>query len=318
MLTFFTTAKPFEGHSGVIQRNALRSWKLLHPDVEVIVFGDEPGVAEVCAEYGLRHEPHVERHESGLKYVNYMFERAQKIARHDFLCYSNCDIIFTNDFLRAFERVALWKRPFLLAGQRWDISLTEPWNFGAPAWDQRLMELVERSGSQRPPYWIDYFLFSRGVFADIPPLVIGRVGWDQWLIWKARSVKTAVVNASAVVRAAHQNHDYSYHPAGARGVWCDEQAARNRELGGGHWHLYTLEDATHTLTQDGIRYNWFHRWPPLRRRMRPWFIHIWFWILGLTRPLRHRLGLRKGARSQGAGAARIGHGTRRPVSKSET
>jgi hypothetical protein len=34
MLTFFTTAKPFRGHSGVIQRNALKSWTLLHPDVE--------------------------------------------------------------------------------------------------------------------------------------------------------------------------------------------------------------------------------------------------------------------------------------------
>lgn len=36
---FFTTAKPFVGHNGVIQRNALRSWTLLHPGVEVILFG---------------------------------------------------------------------------------------------------------------------------------------------------------------------------------------------------------------------------------------------------------------------------------------
>jgi hypothetical protein len=31
MLTFFTTAKPFRGHHGIIQRNALKSWTLLHP-----------------------------------------------------------------------------------------------------------------------------------------------------------------------------------------------------------------------------------------------------------------------------------------------
>jgi hypothetical protein len=93
MLTFFSTAKAFEGHSGIIQRNALKSWKLLDPEVEVILFGDEPGVAEVCREMGLRHEPHVERHESGMKYLDYMFKRAQEIARHPYLCYSNCDII---------------------------------------------------------------------------------------------------------------------------------------------------------------------------------------------------------------------------------
>jgi hypothetical protein len=58
MLTLFTTAKAFEGHHGVIQRNALKSWKLLHPDVEVILFGDDRGAAEVCAELALRFEPH--------------------------------------------------------------------------------------------------------------------------------------------------------------------------------------------------------------------------------------------------------------------
>jgi hypothetical protein len=43
MLTIFSTPKPFHGHSGIIQRNALKSWTLLHPDVEVILFGIEDG-----------------------------------------------------------------------------------------------------------------------------------------------------------------------------------------------------------------------------------------------------------------------------------
>ena len=46
MLTFFTTAKPFVGHSGVIQRNALKSWTLMHPFAEVILFGNETGGAD--------------------------------------------------------------------------------------------------------------------------------------------------------------------------------------------------------------------------------------------------------------------------------
>src|SRR5262249_19151083 len=58
--TFFATAKPFEGHSGIIQRNALKSWMLLHPNVEVILFGDDKGAAEIAAELGLRHVPFVE------------------------------------------------------------------------------------------------------------------------------------------------------------------------------------------------------------------------------------------------------------------
>lgn len=50
MLTLFTKAKPFTGRSAVIQRNALQSWRLLHPDLEVILFGDDAGAAKVCRE----------------------------------------------------------------------------------------------------------------------------------------------------------------------------------------------------------------------------------------------------------------------------
>jgi hypothetical protein len=55
MLTLFTTAKPFEGHSGVIQRNALKSWKLLHPDIEIILFGDD--AAHILRERGEATNP---------------------------------------------------------------------------------------------------------------------------------------------------------------------------------------------------------------------------------------------------------------------
>jgi len=52
MLTIFSTPKPFLGHIDVIQRNALQSWKRLHPDVEIILFGDDNGAAEVCRDRG--------------------------------------------------------------------------------------------------------------------------------------------------------------------------------------------------------------------------------------------------------------------------
>jgi FkbM family methyltransferase len=61
MLTLFTTAKPFRGHSGIIQRNALKSWTRLHPDIDIILFGDDEGATEVrrlsdvARELNLRH-----------------------------------------------------------------------------------------------------------------------------------------------------------------------------------------------------------------------------------------------------------------------
>ena len=80
MLSLFTTAKPFRGHSGIIQCNALKSWTLLDPDIEIILFGDDEGAAEVCAEYGLGHEPHLERHERGVKRVKRLIIEVRRLS----------------------------------------------------------------------------------------------------------------------------------------------------------------------------------------------------------------------------------------------
>lgn len=93
MLTIFATPKPFRGHEGVIQRNAIGSWVPLHPECEVLLFGDEPGAAEIAQELGVRHVPGVRRSEFGTKRLDHIFARAQEMARHDILCHANCDII---------------------------------------------------------------------------------------------------------------------------------------------------------------------------------------------------------------------------------
>src|SRR5690606_5406703 len=55
VLTIFTIPKPFEGHIDVIQRNALESWCRLDAQVEVILCGDDPGVAEAAQDLGMKH-----------------------------------------------------------------------------------------------------------------------------------------------------------------------------------------------------------------------------------------------------------------------
>ena len=78
MLTVFSTPKPFAGHIDVIQRNAILSWQRLHPDIEVILVGDDAGAAEVCAELGIRHIPQVERNKYGTKYLASIYDRCRK------------------------------------------------------------------------------------------------------------------------------------------------------------------------------------------------------------------------------------------------
>ncbi len=269
MLTFFTTAKPFRGYIATIQRNALKSWTLLHPEVEVIVFGDDEGCAEVCAELGLRHEPQVERNEFGAIRLDDIFSRAQTLARRPALCYVNCDIVLTRDFRSAVERLFRWGSRFLMVGRRWDLEITEPLDFSQQGWGELLVRKTRAEGAQGTYRSIDYFLFSKGLYTGIPPLVIGRLWWDQWLVWKARDAGAPVVDASEVVCAVHQSHDYSHHPEGKEGIWTGEEARCNFELAGGVNHLRTIQDANFRLGPSGIRRNLFYWLAPALRRWRP-------------------------------------------------
>src|SRR5216683_4069967 len=199
MLTLFTTAKPFQGHTGLIQRNALKSWKQLDPDVEIILFGDDDGAAETCRELGLLHEAEVLRSASGTKRLDFVFGRAQKIARHDLLCYSNCDIIYTGEFTSAMKRIREWREKFLMVGRRWDTDIAEAIDFSRPEWDREIVQRARSEGYQRFYHNIDYFAFMRGEYSEIPPLVIGRVGWDHWVVGNAYARGTAIVDVSQVV-----------------------------------------------------------------------------------------------------------------------
>lgn len=301
MLTLCSTGKPFLGHIGVIQRNALKSWTLLHSDVEIILFGDDEGAADVCAEYGLRHERHVQRNDHGSKRLDYMLDLAQEIAKHDVVCYVNCDIILMKDFCCALEQVMAAHPQFLMVGRRWDTEVKEAIDFCDARWSEELSQRALTANQQRDYWWIDYFAFSRGLYhGKVPPLVIGRVFWDNWLIWRAITMGVSVADASAVVRAIHQNHDYSYHPLGKKGVFGDKQAQRNFEYAGGLNHLRVIADATEVLTPEGLKPNRKRHWVALKRFLREVrrFVRyslwnpVWFSFLDVTRPVRHVLGLR--------------------------
>lgn len=255
MLSLFALPKGFQGHTAVIQRNALRSWSQLQPEVEVVLFGDDPGVAEAAREFGLRLFPEIARNDFGTPLVSDLFQRAQKVCRHPFLCYANADIIFGEDLPAAVSLVAGWRRTFLLAGQRWNLDLREPLDF-SPGWQERLRARVRSEGEAQGPWWIDYFVFPRGTWTDMPPFAIGRPTWDNWLIYDARRRRIPVVDASAAITAVHQSHDYAHVPQATGDHWLGPEADRNFLLAGGRNCAFTLLDATHRLTDKGVRRSW--------------------------------------------------------------
>src|SRR5579862_9827844 len=157
MITFFSTPKPFRGHIGIIQRNAIQSWKLAHPDAEVILFGNEDGAAEAARDLGARHEPEVDRNALGTPLLSSLFEHADRLARHDRLCFLNADILLTDDFLAAATRLSHMISRSLMVGRRCDVDITGPLNFSALDWGGQLRAMARAHGKMRPPQWIDFF-----------------------------------------------------------------------------------------------------------------------------------------------------------------
>jgi hypothetical protein len=250
-VTLIAIPKPFRGHVGVIQRNAIKSWAMLRPACEIILLGDDDGTSEMARQCGARHLPEVARNEFGTPLLDSAFAAAERAATNDLLCYVNADIILMSDFIAAVTRLATQIQRFLMVGKRWDVAIDRPWNFDQQGWEERLRSHVSSHGTFHDPYGPDYFVFSRGLWQALPPFAIGRFFWDYWLIFRARSLGVPVVDATDCVMAIHQTHDYSHSPAGAAGVWGPE-AQRNVVLAGGPEHFFTVGDATHILTRRGL------------------------------------------------------------------
>jgi hypothetical protein len=293
MITFFATPKPFRGHIGVIQRNAIQSWKLTHPDAEVILFGNEEGAAEVAARLEARHEPEVDRNSHGTPLLSSLFERADRLAKHGWLCFLNADILLTEDFLVASARLAQLRERSLMVGRRCDVDIKEPLDFSKADWRESVRSLARERGRLRPPQWIDYFVFPRDLLhAQVPDFAVGRPGYDNWLLWKVRSMGIPVVDATEVVLAIHQNHDYSHHQGGEDTFWHGAEAQQNFSLLG-KGQFATLDNATHRLTPDVLRPNYYH-WVALAKRKTTNARNAaWLGMLDLTQPLRRWLGMRR-------------------------
>ena len=250
LITLFSAPKPFtDPHIATIQRNAIKSWTLL-PEVEVILLGEETGLAEASHELGIKHISTVDRNANGVPLISSMIQFARENSNSPLLCIVNADMILMPDFVKAAKQVMKLKDKFVLLSQRWDLDITEPVDF-TEGWPDRLSAMVHRQGSLHRPAGSDFFLFPKSCYQDIPKFAIGRAGWDNWMIYKARKENWPVIDCTPSVIIVHQNHDYSHLPGG-RPHYEHPDTNENVRLAGGQAAVrYTILDSTHQLLEDG-------------------------------------------------------------------
>jgi len=262
LVTFFTAPKPFtDSHINIIQRNAIQSWKNLGEQGDIFLIGNDEGIAQAAKDLNVQHFPKVQCNDQGTPLISSMLQIARENSRSPYLCIINTDILVLPEILDMLKVVAGKMDQFLLVGQRWDVSITE-----LLPQDGSLLtvvrEKIQTIGRRHPPMGSDYFLFPRTCFTKIPDFAIGRAGWDNWMIYKARLEGWKVIDGSLAIPIVHQDHDYSHFKDG-KPHYRQPETKVNVQLAGGAHTVFTLHDAQRKIVNGQvkqIRLTWKRFW----------------------------------------------------------
>lgn len=251
MITFLSSPKPFIGLAQENQVRAIRSWLAVAPDVEVILYGDSEGAHEVCAELGVRHITDVQTTELGIPYFNSIIEHARWNAKYDIQVYLNCDILLTASFFESIKIIPF--QQFLMIGQRIDLGEGVTVD---PSSDMLVSQLADLAYQCKillhGPSGIDYFAFKRGMWDGLPPVVIGRAGYDGALLAYCMRNRVPLIDATLKVLALHQWHDYGHTSNGRKEVWWGKDAMQNRRLSGTMHSAPLVSDAQWEIHDDHL------------------------------------------------------------------
>jgi hypothetical protein len=130
-------------------------------------------------------------------------------------------------------------------------------------WQTHLQSMVHGQGQLHRPAGSDFFLFPKSCYADVPDFAIGRAGWDNWMIYKARQEKWPVIDCTPSIMIVHQNHDYRHLPGGRPHYEHPETNENIRLAGGPAAVRYTILDATHRLVNGELArpaFSWGRFW----------------------------------------------------------
>ncbi len=239
MITLFTIPRDFAGIFKIIQLNAIKSWREL--GVEVIVFGNAKGAAEICKQLELHYVPDVKINHYGTPLISDAFRRIDKLTTADTLGYINCDIILLPDFLAAHKKVFLNK--FLLVGQRRSLIVNKQ-VVGQMSWQVEIAHQLEKQRSRPRLGSSDYFVYPRSVvFPQMPPFAVGKLYWDKWLYYTAKKMSLPIVDATNSITAIHQQHYLKKDEHGYGEEYLGRQAAVNKSCMPLLAEVFTIFDA---------------------------------------------------------------------------
>ncbi len=222
------------------------------PDAQILLFGDDDGIEDAAEELGTELISIESKTEYNTPFLDSAFRIAHDRAEFDLICYINTDIILLQDFFQSVNLIH-YKR-FLMIGCRYDIDLNRE------VFIDRTTEKFFRNHAFRRwesdnSYGSDFFLFTKSSgFREILNFIVGRPGWDNWIIFRGRMLRIPVIDVSESVFCVHQNHDYQHVPERTGEKWEGVEGDHNLNLLLKGQRM-SLIDASHKMKDGKIRLN---------------------------------------------------------------
>jgi len=239
MIAIFTSPRPFLGEFNRIQCNAILSWLALK-EVKIYIFDDEEKTSKkICKQYGVEYIADVQKNKYGTPLMGDCLEKIRKKSRASIVAHVSTDIILTHDFVDTIKKVdeLFVSRSYYMVGQRIDIC--DQLDLADSPLDKFNVQNLKKKGQLHSPTAMDYFIFPDQFKIKMPSFVIGRPGWDSWLIAYCKKNKIPVVDASNAITAFHQQHSYPSKKLSFFAKECDY----NFQLAGGDANLMNIRES---------------------------------------------------------------------------
>lgn len=191
--------------------NAIGNWLQL-PGINVILFGATSacefvrshvvnGGNALCLPVPCVHP------EFDIPTYDCLYETAFNLSTTEYTMYSNSDMLYFDDIIKAVEFVGSHHEDFLMVGQRLDIFYPHVIPANEPGAYEKFRNYAMPRAKLHGVHGLDYFLYRTSKPPKMRPFLVGRVLWDNWLLANAiKSRETAAIDATQAVTAIHLNH----------------------------------------------------------------------------------------------------------------
>jgi len=211
MITIFAVPKAFDVHFGIVQENAIRSWREECPNSEILLMGKEKGIEEIARKFQAKCVPDIKVNRWSTPYLNRLVEKVSQVAKFEILTLINADCILVGNLEQIVKTMCKRFSQFLAIAARYDSKIQEP--LPISNWRSFVLEnkgiphpLFRQTQGKKSVGGMDIWIFPKTLYPKIPPFLIGRLNWDSWLVSNVYERQIPIIDISEEIFLIHQLH----------------------------------------------------------------------------------------------------------------